>query len=111
MPRLTISLPNNVYNRLSSIAMQYDDSMSNIINRMIQLGMISLDDEHHMVNGKNKENESLNATKNDAFRQIKYKGGGVESSHQYFRLTLNPKYMYIRDQHIGNNKLYPASAI
>lgn len=57
MPRLTISLPNNIYNRLSSLAMQYDDSMSNIINRMIQLGMIGLDDEHHKMNGKNKANE------------------------------------------------------
>ena len=45
MPRLTITLPNPVYNRLSSIAMHSNDSMSNIINRLISLGMVNLDSE------------------------------------------------------------------
>jgi len=43
MPRLTISLPKPIYNKVSSIAMHSNESMSNIINRLISLGMISLD--------------------------------------------------------------------
>ena len=43
MPRLTISLPKTTYNKVSSIAMHSDESMSNIINRLIGLGMVSLD--------------------------------------------------------------------
>ena len=39
MSRLTISLPDNLHHRLSSLAIQNDDSMSNIINRLIQVGL------------------------------------------------------------------------
>lgn len=43
MPRLTITLPKAVYNRLGSIAMQSNDSMSAIINHFIGVGMNSMD--------------------------------------------------------------------
>ena len=49
MPRLTISLPKAVYNRLSSIAAQSNDSMSSVINQLIMLGM-------HGVGDDNREN-------------------------------------------------------
>lgn len=42
MPRLTISLPQTMYNRLSSLAIQADNSMSSMINRLIAVGL------HHM---------------------------------------------------------------
>ena len=49
MPRLTISLPQTTYNRLSSLAVQSEESMSNMINQLIALGM------HHMGDD-NREN-------------------------------------------------------
>ena len=39
MPRLTISLPKSVYDRLSLIASENNDSMSSAINRLVSLGM------------------------------------------------------------------------
>lgn len=45
MPRLTISLPQTLYNRLSSLAVQSEDSMSNMINQLIALGMHHMGDE------------------------------------------------------------------
>ncbi|HHF7375965.1 MULTISPECIES: hypothetical protein [Legionellaceae] len=39
MSRLTISLSDNLHNRISSLAAQYDDSMSSIINQLIHIGM------------------------------------------------------------------------
>jgi predicted transcriptional regulator len=38
MSRLTISIPDNLHNRISSLAMRNNDSMSNIINQLIQVG-------------------------------------------------------------------------
>lgn len=49
MPRLTISLPQAVYNRLSSISAQSNDSMSGIINQLVLLGM-------HGMGNDNREN-------------------------------------------------------
>lgn len=49
MPRLTISLPQAVYNRLSSISAQSNDSMSGIINQLIMLGM------HHSMGDGNRD--------------------------------------------------------
>ena len=46
MPRLTISLPKAVYNRLSSIAAQSNDSMSCVINQLIMLGMHGIGDDN-----------------------------------------------------------------
>ena len=45
MPRLTITLPDSLYNRLSSMAVQHEQSMSNIINRLIGIGMSHLSHE------------------------------------------------------------------
>ena len=42
MPRLTITLPDSLYNRLSSLAVQHDNSMSSIINHLIGIGMSHL---------------------------------------------------------------------
>ena len=39
MPRLTISLSQVMHNRLSSLSMQYDASLSNIVNKLVQIGM------------------------------------------------------------------------
>lgn len=39
MTRLTISLPDNLYKRIASLAMKDNDSMSNIINQLIQVGL------------------------------------------------------------------------
>ena len=46
MPRLTISLPKAVYNRLSSIAAQSNDSLSSVINQLIILGMHRMGDDN-----------------------------------------------------------------
>ena len=45
MPRLTISLPQNMHNRLSSLSVQHNDSLSNTINKLLQVGMYHLDEE------------------------------------------------------------------
>ncbi|WP_207385849.1 hypothetical protein [Legionella bozemanae] len=39
MSRITISLPNNLHNRISSLAMKNNDSMSHMINLLIQVGL------------------------------------------------------------------------
>ena len=46
MPRLTITLPQTTYNRLSSLSIQQNDSLSNIINQLIGMGMSYLSDEN-----------------------------------------------------------------
>lgn len=51
MPRLTISLSQGMYNRLSSLAIQHDVSLSNIVNKLVQIGMQHLGEDiiksHH----------------------------------------------------------------
>ena len=39
MPRLTITLPCTVYNKISLLASECEDSMSGIINRLVRVGM------------------------------------------------------------------------
>ena len=39
MPRLTITIPPVVYKRLSALSMQDNDSMSNIINKLVNVGI------------------------------------------------------------------------
>lgn len=51
MSRLTISLPDNLHNRISSLAIQHDDSMSSIINRLIHVGL------QHWYEGQQKSNQ------------------------------------------------------
>lgn len=48
MPRLTITLPSTLYNRLSGIALQSNDSMSGVINRLISIGMHSVSEDHQI---------------------------------------------------------------
>lgn len=50
MPRLTISLPQITYSRLSSLSVHQNESLSNIINRLIQIGMNYLDEDNHLTN-------------------------------------------------------------
>jgi hypothetical protein len=50
MPRITITLPKTAYNRVTSIAMQNDDSMSGIINKLIVIGMNNLDQSYQPTN-------------------------------------------------------------
>lgn len=45
MPRLTISLSQTMHNRLSSLSGQQNVSMSNTINKLLQVGMYHLDEE------------------------------------------------------------------
>ncbi|MDP3704445.1 MAG: hypothetical protein Q8R24_00870 [Legionellaceae bacterium] len=45
MPRLTISLPQTMHNKLSSLAIQDDQSLSNTINRLLLVGMYHLGEE------------------------------------------------------------------
>ncbi|MDP3706149.1 MAG: hypothetical protein Q8R24_09610 [Legionellaceae bacterium] len=45
MPRLTISLPQAMHNRLSSLSVRHNDSLSKIINKLLQVGMYHLDEE------------------------------------------------------------------
>lgn len=42
MPRLTISLPSTMYNRISSLSARENDSMSGMINRLIEIGLHQL---------------------------------------------------------------------
>lgn len=39
MPRLTISLPSAMYTRISSLSARENDSMSGMINRLIDIGL------------------------------------------------------------------------
>ncbi|HDO7865844.1 TPA: hypothetical protein ACT9AQ_001170 [Legionella pneumophila] len=39
MPRTTISLPNNLHNRIASLAIKNNDSMSHMISLLIQVGL------------------------------------------------------------------------
>lgn len=50
MPRLTITLPNALYNRLSGIALQSKDSMSGVINQLISIGMHSTSEDYQKHN-------------------------------------------------------------
>ena len=45
MPRLSVSLSKPMHSHLSSLAIQYDDSISNVINRLIHVGMQHLDEQ------------------------------------------------------------------
>ena len=39
MPRFTMTLPKGTYNRITAMAAQCNDSMSNIMNQLIEIGM------------------------------------------------------------------------
>lgn len=43
MPRFTMTLPNVTYNRITAMAAQCNDSMSNIMNKLIEIGMENAD--------------------------------------------------------------------
>ena len=43
MPRLSVSLTTPMYSRLSSLAVQQNDSISNIINQLVHIGMQHLE--------------------------------------------------------------------
>ncbi|HHU0079761.1 TPA: hypothetical protein ACT9NC_002404 [Legionella pneumophila] len=52
MSRLTISLPDNLHQHISALAIKNNDSMSNMINQLIQVGL------HHWF--KNEDNLKAN---------------------------------------------------
>jgi metal-responsive CopG/Arc/MetJ family transcriptional regulator len=52
MSRLTISLPENLHNRIASLAIRNNDSLSNIINQLIQVGL------HHWFENKDRSQDS-----------------------------------------------------
>lgn len=47
MSRLTITLPDVIHNRLSLIANETNESMSNVINKLIAFGLNSDSDSEH----------------------------------------------------------------
>src|SRR3990167_6700622 len=55
MPRLTITLPKTVYNRLSALSMQSNDSMSSLINRLIGVGMCCMTEDYQSKQNKNSD--------------------------------------------------------
>lgn len=65
MTRLTISLPDALYNRLSALAIQHNESMSNIINKLIQVGA------HHWYTNQDSNNviSNNNTIPNDMVEQ------------------------------------------
>ncbi|QLZ68955.1 hypothetical protein FOLKNPGA_01735 [Legionella sp. PC1000] len=50
MHRLTISLPENLHSRISSLAIQHHESMSSIINRLIHVGLQHWYEEQQKAN-------------------------------------------------------------
>ena len=52
MPRLSITLPDALYNQLSELSVAYDESMSSVIKRLIQFGMIEREDGHSNQSSK-----------------------------------------------------------
>ncbi|MFO3289617.1 hypothetical protein SC408_10725 [Legionella pneumophila serogroup 1] len=54
MSRLTISLPDNLHNRISSLSMRNNESMSNIINQLIQVGLL-----HWFEKNNSKTNQAV----------------------------------------------------
>ena len=50
MPRLTISLPQTMHNRLSSLSVKHDESLSKTINKLLQVGMYHLSEEQSNKN-------------------------------------------------------------
>lgn len=52
MPRLTISLPSMTYNRISSLSVRENDSMSGIINRLIEISLYQLSEVPQQQNPK-----------------------------------------------------------
>jgi len=52
MPRLTISLPSTMYNRISSLSARENDSMSGMINRLIEIGLHHLSEAPQEHNSK-----------------------------------------------------------
>lgn len=45
MPRLTISMPSHTHNRIAALSIQKQESLSNVINQLIQIGMYHLDEQ------------------------------------------------------------------
>lgn len=52
MSRLTISLPNNLHNRIASLAIKNNDSMSHMINLLIQVGLNHWFEKNEPLNEK-----------------------------------------------------------
>ncbi len=62
MPRITISLPQTTYNRLTSLSVQQNDSMSNIINQLMGVGLnyLASDSFENMAKGDSKVDKHCN---------------------------------------------------
>src|SRR3990167_9941310 len=45
MPRLTISLPQNLHKHVSSMDVQSNESLSNVINHLLQVGMLHANED------------------------------------------------------------------
>ncbi|KTD47807.1 hypothetical protein [Legionella quateirensis] len=64
MSRLTVSLPDNLHNRISSLATKNNESMSNIINQLIHIGM------HHWNEAQQKNTIKPNQTVEQHCQQL-----------------------------------------
>lgn len=62
MPRITISIPQTTYNRLTALSVQHNDSMSNTINKLIGVGFnyLANDSFENMDKGDNKVDKHCN---------------------------------------------------
>ena len=60
MPRITISLPQTTYNRLTALSVQQKDSMSNIINQLMSVGLNYLAQDPNTVKSGNKVDRHCN---------------------------------------------------
>lgn len=50
MPRITITVPKSVHKNLSTLAIQSEDSMSSLVNRLIVMGLYFMNyDEHQKI--------------------------------------------------------------
>ncbi len=59
MPRLTITLTNNIYNRIILLSDKQNNSLSNVINKLIQIGMYHLDEENNKTTDIEKHCQQL----------------------------------------------------
>lgn len=47
MPRITITVPKSMHKNLSMLAIQSEDSMSSLVNRLIAMGLHFMNDNEH----------------------------------------------------------------
>lgn len=59
MPRLTITLTKNMHNRILVLSNEKNNSLSNMANKLIQIGMYHLDEENNKITELEKHCQQL----------------------------------------------------